>query len=202
MRNLLRRAARWFSKRDDRKLVELQRFLDTFKPRMIVEFGRGDSSPVLAEYAKETGGSMVSIDHTWETGLLHRAKSATVPVYVMQENVTLESFRDPRRRHRHYGERYLDFLPPIIDLAYVAGNLSDEVYGPSVDVINLVNSGYIVRHVLFDGLRKSVDQTLRSSLGKIYEVARDGHHTHLWLPTTAESAASPAAPVPSGGRSS
>jgi hypothetical protein len=120
------------------QLAELQTWCEQRQPRVILELGSGWSTFVLSRYAAEFGARLVTVEENAEWAQVEWFISPTV----VKDTVRYQS------------------LPELaeIDLLYVDGPASDFGGRPIPgDDANILAARCLVKHVLFDIRRSSVD---------------------------------------------
>lgn len=165
------------------KLIELDRWCLHHQPRTIVELGAGFTTVVLSRYASEFRCRLITVEENREW----LAKVAGwIPEYYRHEALIVPQMRDGD------GVRYQG-LPNVdsVDLLYVDG---PAVHGPPkacLDAVRLVQAGVVVRNLLFDMRRASVDafrevEGYGFEPGGTYEwscpdyIRPRRHHTWFW----------------------
>ena len=192
------------------KLLELLFRLEQIQPRTIVEFGSGITSFIFGRYAVRTGARIVSIDETeaWQSQIRDELPQS------FNDCIQWEH-REGRSEIGQFGKAvffeqgYVESLPSAIDLAYVDAPMcelpEDRSKGyPCIDVPKIVESGRMVRHILFDYRIASAAYLLDCPLGTRYESelnfvlhrqrcgsmlgSTDRHHSYCWLRSQGEPA--------------
>ncbi len=159
------------------KLLELAMYMDQLQPRSILELGSGVTTAVLAEYANlRTDSVVVSVDESEH--YLKKTQERLIPE--LRDRITFcHSARQTEiidgTEVCYYDPSYYSYLPTkAIDLVYVDGPFCESPKTPGrnmpcVDILRLIESGYILRNILFDFRIVSVRYFLRSQFGFAYQ---------------------------------
>lgn len=160
------------------KLLELDKYLENIKPRTILELGSGSTTAVQAEYAfSNPNAVVVSVEQN--ENFLSKTLERLDPIVrdsIIMCSCTRQVEMNDNVEVCYYTPEYFRYFPDkIIDIVYVDGPVckSPTVEGqlmPCVDIIRLLESGYVVKNILLDYRIPTIHYFRTSRFAPLYEV--------------------------------